>query len=115
MQLFATVLARVCYRVYGEIRGSYQPQANAKHYLQELFERLLEQGRCYQTPSLGWREFTCSYWGKFRPDEYDLDTDLDLKIPSMLVTAWDKVRDGQYSPRFTQNVQVAKGVLRFAE
>jgi CRISPR-associated protein Cas5d len=115
MQLFATVLAGVCYRLYGEIRGTHQQHANPKHYLQEFFERRLEQGRCYRTPSLGWREFTCSYWGKFRSDEYEVDTDLDLMIPSMLVTAWDKERDGQYSPRFKQNVEVAKGVLSFAE
>lgn len=66
MQLFATVLGGVCYRLYGEVRGTYQQHANVKHYLQELFERRLKQGRCYRTPSLGWREFTCSYWGKFR-------------------------------------------------
>jgi CRISPR-associated protein Cas5d len=115
MQLFATVLTGVCYRLYGEIRGANQQQMNARHYLQELFERRLKQGRCYRTPSLGWREFTCSYWGQFRADEYEVDTDLELMIPSMLVTAWDKERDGQYSPRFVQNVHVEKGVLRFAE
>ena len=115
MQLFATVLANVCYRLYGEIRGIDQDRVNTKHYLQELFERRLEQGRCYRAPSLGWREFTCSYWGKSRHDEYEVDDNLNLAISSMLVSTWDKERNGQYSPRFIQNVQVAKGVMRFAE
>ena len=115
MQFFATVLATVCYRLYGEIRGADQDRVNTKHYLQELFERRLEQGRCYRAPSLGWREFTCSYWGEFRPDEYEIDDNLNLAISSMLVSTWDKERNGQYSPRFIQNVQVAKGVMRFAE
>jgi CRISPR-associated protein Cas5d len=115
MQLFATVLAGVCYRLYGDIRGTYQEDTNVKHYLQDLFDRRLEQGRCYRTPTLGWREFTCSYWGKFRSDEYDVDTDLNLTIPSMLVSVWDTARDGKYSPRFAQDAHIVNGVLRFAE
>jgi CRISPR-associated protein Cas5d len=115
MQLFATVLSGVCYRLYGEIQGSSQQPINVNHYLQGLFERHLLRGRCYRTPALGWHEFTCSYWGKFRLDEYEVDANLNLTIPSMLVSTWDKERDGQYSPRFTQNVQIVNGALRFAE
>jgi CRISPR-associated protein Cas5d len=115
MQVYATVLAGVCYRLYGDIRGAYQQDNNVKHYLKDLFDRRILQGRCYRTPSLGWREFTCSYWGKSRSDEYEVDGNLNMSIPSMLVTMWDRACDGHYSPRFTQNAQIERGVLLFAE
>jgi CRISPR-associated protein Cas5d len=115
MQVFATVLARVCYRLYGEIRSAHPQDASAKHHLQDLFNRRLQQGRCYRTPTLGWHEFTCSYWGEFRPDKHEVDGDLNLTIPSVLVAVWDTERDGRYSPRFAQNAQVVRGMLRFAE
>jgi CRISPR-associated protein Cas5d len=86
----------------------------ARHQLQEMFQRRLERGQCHRTPALGWREFTCSYWGSVR-ESYEVDTDLDLTIPSMLVSVWDRASGGQYAPRFAQNVRVRKGVLLFAE
>jgi CRISPR-associated protein Cas5d len=117
MQLFATVLADVCYRIYGEVRsGSAKRSAgpNPRHHLQELFRRRVERGQCHHAPALGWREFACSYWGPFR-DQYEVDTGLDLTIPSMLVQIWTDPNTGQYDPRFSQNVVVKKGVLAFAE
>jgi len=114
MQFFATVLADVCYRIYGEVCGANMRRHNPQHHLQELFRRRLERGQCHHTPALGWREFTCSYWGTFRGN-YEVDTDLELTIPSMLASVWDSANSGQYAPRFSQNVQVEKGVLIFAE
>ncbi len=114
MQLFATALANVCYRIYGEVRGRDAVGRNPRHYLCELFQRRLERGQCHHTPALGWREFTCSYWGPFR-EEYEVDVDLDLTIPSMLVGIWDRANSGSYAPRFEQNVRVQEGVLTFAE
>lgn len=114
MQLFATVLTDVCYRIYGEVRGSHAPGRNPRHHLQELFQRRLERGQCHHTPALGWREFTCSYWGSKRA-EYEVDEALDLTIPSMAITLWSSVNGGRPEPRFVQNVRVEKGVLRFAE
>lgn len=115
MQLFATALADVCYRLYGEIRGTgFGGGRNPRHHLQALFQRRLERGQCHHTPALGWREFTCSYWGPFR-EGYEVDADLNLSIPSMLATVWDRPRGGSYAPRFAQNVQVKSGVLSFAE
>ena len=74
MQLFATVIADVCYRLYGEVKGNQPTQGeNPRHFLQDLFNRRIQRGQCYRTPSLGWREFTCSYWGPFRTDEYEVD------------------------------------------
>jgi CRISPR-associated protein Cas5d len=115
MQLFATAIADVCYRLYGVVEGEARRDSNPRHHLHDLFNRRLERGQCYRTPSLGWREFTCSYWGTFRTDEYVVDEDLMLLIPSMLVSIWDNPRDGSYNPKFVQNVVIQKGALDYAE
>lgn len=115
MQFFATVLADVCYRIHAEVRGERAGGGrNARHHLQELFERRVKQGRCYRTPALGWREFTCDYWGPFRED-WEVDGDLTLDIPSMLDRVWDRPHAGAYVSRFRQNVRIEKGVLTYAE
>lgn len=112
-QLFATVLADVCYRIHGEVEGEApRNRRNPRHHLQDLFERRLKQGRCWVTPALGWKEFTASYWGSFR-EEYVVDEALELEIPSMLHSVWDGP-GGAYAPAFRQNVKVRKGVLSFA-
>lgn len=115
MQLFATVLADVCYRLYGEVRSNGQlTSMNARHYLADLFNRRIKQGRCFRTPCLGWSEFTCSYWGAFRED-YEIDTDLSLTISSMLLTVWGAPYAGGYAPNYAHEVKIEQGVLRFAE
>lgn len=115
MQFFATVLAGVCYRIHAEVRGQRcEDRRNPRHHLQDLFHRRLKQGRCFRTPALGWREFTCDYWGPFR-DEWEIDEELSLEIPSMLDRVWDREHAGQYIPRFRQNVRIEKGVLTYAE
>lgn len=116
MQLFATVLADVCYRLHAEVRGERSLRGhNALHYLQDLFVRRLAQGRCHRTPVLGWSEFTCSYWGEFREAEYEVDSELSLVIPSMLVSVWSRHHDGRFGPRFAQNVHISGGIMTFAE
>jgi len=119
MQFFATVLSGVCYRLYALVVGPHRRgQTNARHFLKELFERRLKQGRCYRTPCLGWSEFTCSYWGPFRcthvtgptgrveenkpwkeycsrwglpfRNESEVDERLSLDVPSMLIGVWDE-------------------------
>lgn len=115
MQFFATVLAGVCYRLYAEVRGErFGEGRNPCHYLQDLFDRRLKQGRCFRAPALGWREFTCDYWGPFR-DTWEVDEALDLEIPSMLDRVWDREHAGQYVSRFRQNVRIDRGVLAYAE
>lgn len=116
MQFFATVLADVCYRIHGEVHGA-NPQngTNAKHHLKDLFDRRLKQGRCFRTPCLGWREFTCSYWGPFRESEYEVDDAFTVSIPSMLVAMWDTKHRGRYAPSFAQDVKVERGVLHYAQ
>ncbi len=115
MQLFATALADVCYRLYGDVRGNTdQVDRNPRHHLQDLFDRRLARGQCHHTPALGWREFTCSYWGPFR-EEYEVDSALNLTIPSMLVSVWDRASNGHYGPRFARDIRVREGALHFAE
>jgi CRISPR-associated protein Cas5d len=115
MQFFATVLADVCYRVHAEVRGEkIGGGRNPRHHLQDLFQRRLLQGRCFRTPALGWREFTCDYWGPFRED-WEVDDALTVEIPSMLDRVWDRELHGQYVSRFRQNVRIENGVLTYAE
>ena len=113
MQFFATVLSDVCYRLYGAIRGpQLSGRPNARHYLKELFERRIRQGRCFRTPCLGWSEFTCSYWGPFRNGVTEVDETITLEVPSMLLCVWERpTLAGRYAPIFRQYVSIQKGVL----
>jgi CRISPR-associated protein Cas5d len=79
-----------------------------------MFDRRVDQGRCFRTPALGWREFTCDYWGAFR-DGFAVDDKLDFEIPSMLTAVWDRPHGGAYLPRFARDVRIEKGVLTYAE
>ncbi len=109
MQFFATVLSDVCYRLYGVVVGPHSSgRVNARHYLKDLFDRRLRQGRCFRTPCLGWSEFTCSYWGPFREGLTEIDDAVSLKVPSMLLSVWDCPIDGRYAPEFRQDVEVGK-------
>lgn len=115
MQRFATVLANVCYRIYGECRGISSSGANPRHYLSSQFQKHLRLGRCLGTPVLGWKEFPCSYWGTSREEEFEVDADLQMTIPSMLLSMWSAPRGGKYDPQFQQNARIIGGVLTFAE
>lgn len=115
MQFFATVLAGVCYRLYADVRGEpARGGGNPRHHLKDRFERRVKQGRCFRAPALGWREFTCDYWGVFR-DEWEVDDALNVTIPSMLDRVWDRPHNGAYVSRFRQDVCIEKGVLLYAE
>jgi CRISPR-associated protein Cas5d len=115
MQVFATVVANPCYRIYADIRGVRGSNGrNPCHHLQEVFERRLRQGRCHKTPALGWSEFTCDYWGAFRPD-WEVNDRLNVNIPSMLTSVWDKPQSGGYRARFAHDVRIERGVMTYAE
>lgn len=114
MQIFATVLSDVCYRIHAEVRGSGGGAGeNRRHHLQDLFLRRVKRGQCFRAPSLGWREFVCDYWGAFR-DDWEVDEALDLEIPSMLDRVWDREHSGRYVSRFRQDVRIERGVLNYA-
>ena len=115
MQIFATVIAEACYRIHAEVRGDRGTGGrNPRHHLQDLFERRIRQGRCFRTPALGWREFTCDYWGDFR-DETEVDDKLSLEVPSMLSAVWDRPHSGAFVSRFHRDVRIERGVLTYAE
>ena len=115
MQMFATVLADVCYRIHAEVRGERGTAGrNPRHHLQEMFRRRIRQGQCFRTPALGWREFTCDYWGPFR-DDWVVDDEITLDIPSMLSAVWNRPNSGHYVSRFQQDVRIERGVLTYAE
>jgi CRISPR-associated protein Cas5d len=114
MELFATVLSEVCYRLHGTVVGAGSSNGvNSRHYLKDLFDRRLKQGRCFRTPCLGWSEFTCSYWGPFREGVTEVDDALSLDAPSMLLGMWDRPTAGRYAPEFRQDVKVVRGVLQY--
>lgn len=129
LQLIANVLANVCYRLHGEVVGTHRSTRegkncnNPRHELQNRFDRGLLQGRAYRTPSLGWSEFTASYWGPFRdgqdgrPLVTEIDDQISLEIPSLLrrifATPVNRSSGGRYAPRFDHNVSVERGVLVF--
>jgi CRISPR-associated protein Cas5d len=114
MQLFATVLVNVCYRLHGIVSApSTHRRINARHYLKDLFERRLKQGRCFRTPCLGWSEFTCSYWGPTRDGVTEVDDALSLEIPSMVLAVWDCPTNGNYAPEYRQDVRITNGVCNF--
>jgi CRISPR-associated protein Cas5d len=114
MQLFATVLSDVCYRLHAAVVGPPSTgRMNAQHHLSDLFQRRLKQGRCFRTPCLGWSEFTCSYWGRFRKGVTEVDEALEVEVPSMLLGVWDDAMRGRYAPTFRQDVKVVRGQLHY--
>lgn len=114
MQLYATVLADVCYRLHAEVRGAPRTGRNPRHHLHDLFQRRLARGQCHHAPALGWREFTCSYWGPFR-DSTEVDTALTIEIPSMLVGVWDKPVGGAFAPSYVRAARIEQGVFTYAQ
>lgn len=123
-QVFATVLTNVCFRLEACIRSGSRPWKqgeNPRHHLQELFERRLKQGRCHRTPCLGWSEFTASYWGAFRdgndgsPLATEPDEEIELVIPSLLKTVFNRPTEGVFQPIFAQNARILKGGYSYVE
>jgi len=114
MQVFATVLSDVIYRMHGiVVAGRWAPDHDPRHHLQDLFVRRLERGQCFRTPCLGWSEFTCSYWGPLREQATETDSGINIEIPSMLIAVWTDPNTGSYRPLFTQTAAIEAGVLRY--
>jgi len=115
-QLIAVILVDVCYRIYGSVEeATPSPVAtNHLHALQEMFMRRVSKGQCFSVLALGWKEFTTSYWGPFR-DNTQVESSLDLEVPSMLHSVFDKPISGNLNPRFVQHARIEKGVLSYAQ
>lgn len=117
LQVFSTVLSDVCYRIYGEVRGDKNRVRNGGinpcHHLQGMFNRRLKNGQCHRTPCLGLSEFTASYWGEIRHDYTEVDTALNLRLPSLLITPFSAPVNGSYNPQYQLNVHIKNGKVEY--
>ncbi len=115
-QIPATILIDVCYRIHGVVEEIMQaPEGNNHlHALQDVFNRRLKKGRFYYTPCLGWKEFVPSYAGMFREGTKKQEG-INILIPSMLHSVFDKISDGQVAPSFTVDAEIREGELIYAK
>lgn len=127
-QLFATVLIDVCYRVYADVVPNPNkerfPESASRwdrrttspgHAYQEIFSRRLKRGQSYATLSLGWSEFTPSYFGPFR-DTTCVCTELpDIHIPSMLRGMFQQGYCSEYQAVYDTGLCIHHGVLAYPE
>lgn len=127
-QLFATVLTDVCYRLYADVIPNHNKSklperalawdrrtTSPGHAYQEMFNRRLQRGQSYSTLSLGWREFTASYFGPFR-DSTSVCTELpDIHIPSMLRGVFQQGYRSEYRAIFDTDLWIRCGVLEYPE
>lgn len=125
-QLYATVLVDVCYRLYADVYPNTRKKnlpakalewdrktTSPAHAYQEIFNRRLCRGQSFSVPVLGWREFTPSYFGPFRP-ETKVCTDIpDISIPSMLREVFPDGFQSAYRAVYSQNLKIHKGRLEF--
>ena len=116
MQNHALILTDVCYRIYGVLAEASPSPTGLNHLraLKEIFDRRLAAGQCYSMPCLGWKDFLPSYVGPLRP-ETQVNSSIDLEIPSMLHSVFDKPNAGKLAPEFRHNVRITRGVLSYAE
>jgi CRISPR-associated protein Cas5d len=125
-QLLATVLIDVCYKLYAIIKSnkgnSKLPQSalnwdskttSPGHAYQDIFNRRLTRGQCFSIPSLGWREFTPSYFGRLREETRVLENLSNVSIPSMLREVFPGGYKSQVSFMYDQNLMIQKGVLTY--
>ena len=76
----------------------------------DQFRRRVREGRCYATPYLGCREFSCAF---AEPDGSERPIDLTDDLGLMLVDLdYAPGNEGRGTPRFFQ-AHIERGVLRF--
>lgn len=123
-QMYASVLIDVCYRIYAEVipfKEKYKLPESAKqwdrkttspgHAYQAIFLRRLKRGQCYSIPSLGWREFTPSYFGEFREETQVITDSQPIFIPSMLRQVFSNGYNSSVSYIYDNDLVLQKGVL----
>jgi CRISPR-associated protein Cas5d len=116
LQLIATVLADVCYRVFGDSRALGPPDStvNWAHALKDRFKRRLGRGQSFYAPTLGWRDFAPDYFGPLR-EGTARDRSVSVSVPSLLRSVFDSPEGGRWGPVFDRDVEVREGLLRFGE
>lgn len=125
-QLYATVLIDVCYRLYAKVMPNDHKEHLPKkamewdrktsspgHAYQAIFNRRLERGQAFSIPVLGWREFTPSYFGPFRPETRVCREVTDIVLPSMLREVFPDGYSSEYRSVYSQNLRIHEGRLDF--
>lgn len=126
-QLNVSVLINVCYRFHAEAVSMQHPPrvarmtspaalgcSNPAHSYQEIFERRLRRGQCYTIPSLGWKEFVPDYVGPVRKGTRACE-DISMSLPSFLLHSFTQDGSARWEPRFMQNAEIVRGVLKYAQ
>lgn len=125
-QLYATVLIDVCYKLYAEVvinknKDNLPEKAiewdkrttSPGHAYQSIFNRRLKRGQCYSIPTLGWKEFTPTYFGELR-DTTQVQTDMpEIHIPSMLRQVFPKGYKSDVSYVYDTDVIIRNGTLEY--
>lgn len=127
-QLYATVLVDVCYRLYANVKANpYKENLSEKalrwdrkttspgHAYQEIFNRRLKRGQAFSIPVLGWKEFTPSYFGPFRPETKVYSELQDIMIPSMLKEVFPEGYRSSYRAVYNQELKIHEGRLEFPQ
>ena len=83
------------------------------HAYQEMFNRRLLRGQSYATLSLGWSEFTPSYFGPFRESTQVCMELPDIHIPSMLRGMFQQGYRSEYQAVFDTDLCIHHGVLEY--
>jgi CRISPR-associated protein Cas5d len=125
-QLYASVLIDVCYRIYADVLPNKEKSKLPKsakqwdikttspsHAYQAIFARRLKRGQCFSIPTLGWREFTPSYFGEFRDSTQVISDSQPLIIPSMLRQVFPNGYNSSLSYVYDNNLVIQEGVLRY--
>lgn len=125
-QLYATVLVDVCYRLYAHVMPNSRKQGMPEkalewdsrttapgHAYQEIFNRRLKRGQSFAIPVLGWKEFTPTYFGPFRPKTEVCRELSEIKLPSMLREVFPDGYHSDYRAVYSQELQIHEGRLSF--
>jgi CRISPR-associated protein Cas5d len=127
-QLLATVLIDVSYKIYAEVRPNLGKNKLPKsalewdrrttspgHAYQDMFCRRLLHGQCYSIPTLGWREFTPSYFGPLRDTTKVVSEMPEIYIPSMLREVFGGGYKSPVSYIYNQDVVIKAGCLKYED
>jgi len=120
-QITITVLQDVCYKMYATVVNSevskydipeQYRRLNGAHSFQEQLARRIRKGQCNHVPCLGTSEFLPTYWGELRDTTKPLG-EINLTVPLMLKTPFNKLWNGVFKPQFMTNVEVKNGVVMY--
>jgi len=114
MQVKASVLHDVCYKVFGVIESTNGVgHGNTRHALQCMLHRRIQKGRCYQKTYFGWSEFFTRYLGPLRSTTSPIDE--SANVGAVLRSVFAGPGDSAYEPKFIEDVSIDKGEVIYEE